>query len=147
MQMTESPGIDAYSLDTQTFNVFHMGLVRIDVREAKRILSAKKRKPRIYQCQLEPLAGMVRRRKMNKLPDGTIEVAPSAVSLDWELIATPKIDLEVPILLARLPEKLRGIWPIDGWHRIAKAVDAGLQSLPCYILSAKDTARVIEWPD
>ncbi|MCB9922297.1 MAG: hypothetical protein H6822_08950 [Planctomycetaceae bacterium] len=145
--MTQPTEIDPYSLDTQSFNVFHMGLVRIDVREAKRILSAKKRRPRIHQCQLEPLAGMVRRPEINTLSDGTIEVAASSVSLDWDLIASPKVDLEVPILLARLPKQLPGLWPIDGWHRIAKAVDAGIQSLPCYILSAKDTARIIEWPD
>ncbi|MDA1163388.1 MAG: hypothetical protein O3B13_09825 [Planctomycetota bacterium] len=53
----------------------------------------------------------------------------------------------MPILLARLPRKLSKLWPIDGWHRIAKAVEAGVDSLPAYILSAKDSARIIKWPD
>ncbi|MCM2374691.1 hypothetical protein [Aporhodopirellula aestuarii] len=145
--MTVSQSLDSLTLDTETPDEFYLGLVRFDVREAKRILAAKKRKPTLYKCELEPLKKEVQRPDPPKLENGKIVVTAGRMALDWDLIHAPDIDLRVPILLARLPDPLRGIWPIDGWYRIANAIDAGLDCLPCYILSKQDTARIIEWPE
>jgi hypothetical protein len=137
----------ADELDVHTEEFHWMGLVRIDVRSAKQILASKKRKPQIYRCDLQPLVKMVRRSKTEMLPDGTLNVFTSPVALDWGQIDGEEIDLDVPILLARLPAKLgNGVWPIDGWHRIARAVEARMESLPCHILSRNDTCKVIQWP-
>jgi hypothetical protein len=139
--------LKATELDVHTEEFHWMGLVRIDVRTAKQILASKKRKPKIYRCDLQPLAKMVRRSKTEMLPDGTLNVSASQVALDWGQIDGEEINLEVPILLARLPPKLgNGVWPIDGWHRIAKAVEAKMESLPCHILSRTDTSKVTQWP-
>ena len=137
---------DPLVFDTDTDEIYHLGLVQIDVRQAKRILAAKKHKPRIQNCILDGLVRFVRRPQSRTLTDGTIEVSASPTKLDWTLIDSPAIDLTVPILLARLPMDLGGLWPIDGWHRIAKAIDSGRESLPCYILSARDSLRIITRP-
>lgn len=142
-----SATLDPLTLDIDTPETYRIGLVRIDVRAAKRILTSKKRRPLIYQCGLNRIADLVRRSDSQKPPDGTFVVSASEQYIDWDRISSPSIDLSVPVLLARLPRDLGGLWPIDGWHRIAKAVDNHLNSLPCYILSARDSLRIIDRPD
>jgi hypothetical protein len=45
-------------------------------------------------------------------------------------------DLSKPILLARFPDV--DAWlPIDGWHRIARAVDEGVETLPAQFTEAR----------
>lgn len=139
--------LDPMALDTQSPEIFWYGLVQIDIREAKRILSAKKRPPKLKNALIGDLARFVRRPSTEYLADGSIAFTGGPMELDWEHIESPNVDLSVPILLAQLPKDLGGLWPIDGWHRIAKAIEGGSKSLPCYILSAKDSLRVITRPD
>ena len=46
------------------------------------------------------------------------------------------VDLDKPILVAPLPETATHL-PIDGWHRIAKALSQGVTELPAKVLTAE----------
>ncbi|MFC4328273.1 hypothetical protein ACFPC0_10595 [Streptomyces andamanensis] len=46
------------------------------------------------------------------------------------------VDLSEPVLLAAVPE-LNSIFPIDGWHRVWRALDEGVRRLPCRLLTAE----------
>jgi hypothetical protein len=50
-----------------------------------------------------------------------------------------EIDLTVPIIVASIKE---GNLPIDGWHRIAKAVHLGLPFVPGVMLTKEETKQV-----
>lgn len=49
-------------------------------------------------------------------------------------------DVTFPIIMATL--KRSGHVPIDGWHRIDKALKIGLQTIPAVILTAEETRIV-----
>lgn len=49
------------------------------------------------------------------------------------------IDLDVPLIIATHP---RWSGPIDGWHRMAKAVRRGLRLLPGVVLNEEETGRI-----
>jgi hypothetical protein len=52
------------------------------------------------------------------------------------------VDLTEPILLAPLPDSPDWVLPIDGWHRIAKAARAGLDTLPAVRLTETESAAI-----
>jgi hypothetical protein len=53
-------------------------------------------------------------------------------------------DLDHPLILATIEsaDSEASQLPIDGWHRIAKALQLGRKVLPCYILSVKETNKI-----
>jgi hypothetical protein len=53
-------------------------------------------------------------------------------------------DLDHPLILATIEsaDGKTSQLPIDGWHRIAKALQLGRKVLPCYVLSSKETNKV-----
>lgn len=65
---------------------------------------------------------------------GLIRVNPDHVA---------EVDLTQPILLAPLPgDAAERVLPIDGWHRIAKAVAVGVETLPAVRLTAEESKAV-----
>lgn len=63
---------------------------------------------------------------------GLIWVNPSAVS---------RADMSRPILLAYVPE-MDGYLPIDGWHRIHRAIRDGIRELPAVRLTKQQSESV-----
>jgi len=54
-----------------------------------------------------------------------------------------KVDLEDPIIVAQVQLQSTTIpLPIDGWHRIQKAIDEGREVIQAHYLSLKDSEAV-----
>lgn len=49
-------------------------------------------------------------------------------------------DLSIPVIVASLKTSLL---PIDGWHRIAKALRVGFE-VPCIVLNKKQTREIMQ---
>lgn len=67
-------------------------------------------------------------------------------NVDWNKIDDDEtaIDLEMPVILAQIKEpKSKEVfaWLIDGWHRVAKANEKGLVSLPGVLLTLPETKK------
>lgn len=100
-----------------------------DIDAAKRILIKKPRA--IEQLTIAQVRDLVHPRT---------GIHAFRVPIDWERIDTDAtIDLSVPVIIADLGPTC---FPIDGWHRIAKAVDQGLESIPCVVLTTRETKAV-----
>lgn len=103
----------------------HFSLLHLvfDVRAAKRILAAKKRlmvkvfNPQDWVCQANQI-------ECNNALDDSI-------------------DLTVPVIVASVTLK-GGVFsmPIDGWHRIKKAISLGVSELPYVELTAAETKKI-----
>jgi hypothetical protein len=106
---------------------------RFDIRTAKRLLTARKRAPQIMSLDVADLKSFM-----------PVEGKNSAMSIviSWDKARSEEIDLNVPLILATLP-KSKTMLPIDGWHRIAKAMILGETTLPCVALSIKETKQVM----
>lgn len=101
---------------------FHLLGSTWDVGKAWDILEAKPRAPKTIDT--EPLKWFA----------PLIKTDPKTVT---------KADLTVPIIVAIVKmKKGRGAIPIDGWHRITRALKEGLTELPAYVLTAKETDKV-----
>ncbi len=109
--------------------IFRFGFSTWDVNRAKKILLAK-RKLELHSISvqaLKPLSGLM--------------------GIDWNRvkkdIALPPeeqtIDLRVPLIIVVTKD---GALPIDGWHRIGKAIQTNTPELPAVILSKIDEKRV-----
>jgi len=80
------------------------------------------------------------RRVVNIATDALKRMAPT-VSISKRKALRPEIDLAVPIIVAiRRGRKL----PIDGWHRIYKALKNGIKTLPAQILTVEESREVLE---
>lgn len=71
------------------------------------------------------------------LPVGRIDVRPffswlDAVRINAEHLA--HVDLDKPLILARVGELGGAAMLIDGWHRVARARRDGVTTLPCVVL-------------
>ena len=56
----------------------------------------------------------------------------------WRMVDNPPEE-EVPVILSHYGEY---ILPIDGWHRIAKAMAMGMQTVPAVILELNETRKI-----
>lgn len=112
---------------------------RFDINKAKNIIRAKPRK--IVNMGLSGVAAYVPRKTSIENEDGTKSLV-MGIRIDWEKIdaVEPVIDLSFPVIVATIGKN--NYFPIDGWHRIAMAVDKGIQSLPAVILTEKETKQV-----
>ncbi|MBI4952309.1 MAG: hypothetical protein HY908_09760 [Myxococcales bacterium] len=62
-------------------------------------------------------------------------------TVDWTRVrADTSIDLDIPIILWTYQKGGVTNVPIDGWHRIAKALTVKIDSLPCVVLSRRESA-------
>jgi hypothetical protein len=118
-----------------------LGLV-FDVSKARALLASRKRPPKvdyIETSQLEPLLSMRIRNAENKVTSLRL-----GIGVDWNRIEKDMtydeavIDLKVPLILAYTAE---GVVPIDGYHRIGKAVLQKVEKLPYYLLTKSESAK------
>ena len=59
---------------------------------------------------------------------------------DWDKIDKEDLDLDFPVILITFPKGQ--LWPIDGWHRIAKGLDEGNNVFPCFIMDDLETGLI-----
>ena len=124
----------AWNDEPEWFDFF---LTRFDVRAAKRILAARK-DAKIAQMPVASAAGWIGKPPRDAHDLSCIVVG--GVGVDWTRAASDEIDLGVPVIFAYT--KSGGFLPIDGWHRIAKAVLTGVEHLPAVALTKSESKRV-----
>lgn len=99
-----------------------------NVDRAKQIIKDKPRP--ILELDLEPL------RKFVGKPGQLVLVG---VAVNWKKAQSDVVDLTVPVVMAYGKDKFI---PIDGWHRIAKALLKGLKTLPAVKLTRAESKTV-----
>ena len=117
-----------------------MDVLRFIVQKAKQLVVEAPRE--VQSCGLSGLRNFARRPE--KMPDGSTRMY-MGMYVKWKAIdAEPeRFDCSIPILLVPLPERLGGsVWPIDGWHRIAKTLDAGGDELPAVLLTEAEAVEI-----
>ena len=116
--------------------IFEFVFSQYDVRKAKEIIHNK---PRVIgNMALEGMKTIIPRRPV-KQEDGSFSMHPG-ISVNWERIDTEEVDLSVPVIV--ITQKNGGMLPIDGWHRMAKALDKGMTHLPAVLLNRKESLEV-----
>ncbi|MEO8285023.1 MAG: hypothetical protein ABI670_01140 [Chloroflexota bacterium] len=68
-------------------------------------------------------------------------IAPKKVSIDRQHAMSSAIDLSKPVLVARINSEQKFV--IDGWHRIFRASQSGVTSLPCKELTLEQCTEVL----
>lgn len=114
---------------------FTLGGANFDVQKAKLFLQSRLRSPPIKY--FTPIA-------YAKLIDTVIEV-------DWQKIKSEEVDLSVPVIKAFIQKdnailllyQMYELFPIDGWHRIAKAIYTKVNQLPFVYLSRIESRRIL----
>lgn len=114
-----------FSWDTETEEFFQFVCRAWDVREAKKLIASKKARP-IHTIPVADLKGLV----------GEPDKLSLAIRVDWEAAKTA--DVTIPIILAQDAACI----PIDGYHRIARAILDGLTELPAVVLTKAETKKV-----
>jgi hypothetical protein len=75
-----------------------------------------------------------------------IEIAPFAMLVDLGAVEidrrhAARAPLHEPIIAVQTHH---GVFPIDGWHRIARAMNEGVQQLPARVLTPAE-AKSVRW--
>jgi|SRR5271157_5836091 len=112
------------------FETFRFGWSTWDVQKAKALLLRKKRPIEIHSIEVQSLSPLA-----------------SLVGIEWDRIKSDlklppdqqTIDLRVPLILVMTRD---GALPIDGWHRIGKAMLTKTPTLPAVLLSKADERKV-----
>jgi hypothetical protein len=129
---TETRKSDSVEWST-TPEVFQFVRNAWDVAHAKELIRSK-RPRKINNMDISGVADLV-----GKPPvDGELSMH-LGIGVDWEKAASDEVDLEVPIILVPYRDSFI---PIDGWHRIAKAVLKGITELPCVVMTKAETKLV-----
>lgn len=116
-----------------TPEVFQFARNQWDVAQAKELIHTK-RPRKIGTMDISGVAALV-----GKPPvDGKISIH-IGITINWEVAASDDVDLEVPIILVPYRDSFI---PIDGWHRIAKAVLKGVTELPCVVMTKAETKLI-----
>ena len=99
-----------------------------DVRKAKELIKTKPHK--VQRVDVSSLRGLVTRPVWKTDKEGRRYTKHTVgVGINWDMIDKEgeKVDLSVPLILVTLRKKKGGRgavhFPIDGWHRIAKALE------------------------
>jgi hypothetical protein len=122
--------MEANQFDTETPETFHFLNWYVDVQKAKLLLASKKR-PTTGQMNISDVAKLI----------GEPGKYVLGIGVSWDRVQNDaSINLEVPVILAYTPHG--ELFPIDGWHRIAKAKLQGVEKLPCVVLSRADSKKV-----
>jgi hypothetical protein len=108
-----------------------------DVDAAKAIIRAKPRK--IERTTVDRLEPFLSKRTPHEHDSGfTIR---AGILTDADRVANDAtINLDVPLIVVITPEG--NALPIDGWHRVAKAVALGVETLPLVYLTKAESKRV-----
>jgi hypothetical protein len=112
--------MQTHELDTTTPEFIDFMFATFDVREAKRLIAATPREPeKVRTDVLRPFLG------------------PRGITVDRKRAKTdPLIDVSVPLIVATLDTSCL---PIDGWHRVAKAIAEGIEEIPALYLTREET--------
>jgi hypothetical protein len=107
-----------------------------NVDRAKQIIKDKPRP--IQELDLEPLKALV-----GSPPEpGKPKILVFGVRINWTKAMSDDVNLDDPILMAYGHKKFI---PIDGWHRIAKALWKGLKTLPAMKLTKEESKQVHQY--
>ena len=101
-----------------------------DVDQAKELIRTK-RPRKIRTMDISGVSALIGKPPVDG--KGTINLG---VAVAWNRAASDEIDLKVPVILVPYRDSYL---PIDGWHRIAKAVLKGITELPCVIMTRAET--------
>lgn len=111
--------------------IFEWGREVWSVDRAKRII---KERPRpIRQLNIEPF------RELLGVP-GMVRFF--GIRINWNKAQSDAVNLDDPLLVAYGKD---GRFPIDGWHRIAKALMKGLKTLPYVGLTKEESKQVYRY--
>lgn len=120
-----TPMTSDYVWNVTDFENFSFMGHRFDVRAAKRIITEAPRQ--IMNVRPADVGAML----------GMIRTVPHLVD---------SADLTHPIVVATLGPKTKdepaAYLPIDGWHRLARAVRDKVESIPAVLLTAAETDRI-----
>jgi len=136
-QDTEDKSSDQFDWHDK-YEIFDFVMRRFDVNMARKIIRDSTPRP-IGNMQLSGLVNLVKRPTTNE--DGSMTMT-MGMGIDWARIDSlePNFDLSFPVIVADIKGQ---ILPIDGWHRIAKAVDSGITVLPAVLLTKEETQKVM----
>jgi len=111
---------------------FHLIGQLFNVSAAKKILSKKPHPLRAIDLGAD-ITKWVSRPQKDKVSLG--------ISINWNKIDNDPegFDLNSPIIIVQY----KGMtFPIDGWHRIALAIEKGLTELPAFLLSKAESKKI-----
>ena len=114
--------------------VFNFVSTQFDVELAKKIIREKPRS--IMKMDITHLDKFVG--KKPKQEGGSYTLTPM-ISVDRSKFEGDVVDLSMPVIVA---SKGKSTLPIDGWHRIAKALELGLNDLPAVLLTEEETREI-----
>lgn len=107
-----------------------------DVSAAKTILRAKPRPvERVAVSDLEPFLS-----RRTKRGDGSLSIRAGIVVDAERVESDDEIDLAIPLIAAHTSGD--NAIPIDGWHRVARAVARGVADLPIVYLTKSESDLV-----
>lgn len=118
--------------------LYHFMSLNVDVDKAKKIIQEKPRKS--IMCNIESLANLVKRPVKNS--DGSISMLMGHY-IEWAKIDNNEIDISLPLILIYIKDDP---WFIDGWHRIAAALEKNISELPTFVLTKQESKKVIIKP-
>ena len=119
-----------------TDEMFEFVMSRYDVRKAKEIIHNNPRG--VANMRLTGMTSIIPKRHV-KRDNGQFTMSPG-IGVDWGRIDTEIIDITTPVIVATA--KNGSLLPIDGWHRIAKAMDQGIEVLPAVLLTREETQQI-----
>lgn len=104
---------------------FYYRASSFDVRQAKRIIHENPREKIQYD--------------VNKV---SYYLESGAISINEEIVE--KADMSIPLIIvsSKGPNGV-SYFPIDGWHRIARAIKEGVPTLPAYVLTLEETRKIM----
>lgn len=72
-----------------------------------------------------------------------ISASLNLVRTDQDYVDAIDLETAAPIIIGTITSGGQEYWmPLDGWHRIRRAKDLGVDKLPAYILSKKETDKI-----
>lgn len=124
--------------------VFHFAAWRWCITRAHELLEVHESVATFYEHA--PLGDLDQFLPLKPAPAGHVKLIEVKVDVEY---AMTKTDLSKPIIVAPLlgpPGVDFGRMPIDGWHRIYRALAEGRSTLPAYLLNeAAEQAIRIPW--
>jgi len=134
--LEDSKGSQKFTWHYDVYEMFEFVMSSFDVGKAKEIIHNKPRP--VHNMSLEGLKTLIPKRPV-PVKGGGFTMHPG-IGVNWAEIDKEDIDLTFPVIV--VTRKDGSYLPIDGWHRMAKAMDKGIMSLPAVLLDAKESKEV-----